>query len=765
MNNSIQTLFGIIILFLITSGNQTEKVNGNGKLDPVDFVNPYIGNISHLLVPTFPTIHLPNSMLRVIPGRGDYTSDKLNGLPIVTTSHRGSSAFTISPVSGNDIELFPIYKYSYDQEKVTPCSWDVYLDEANIDVSYGVSHQSGIYSIKFDNSGARYLLINNRGGKIKTDKGIVSGYQIVSNEVTQNITKVYLYLETEQNAIKSGVLTDGIISQVREDEGRNKCIALQFSNDTKQIRIRYGISFISEAQAKANLYREIADYDKDKVIKKGCEIWNKVLSKTLVEGGSNDDKTVFYTSVYRTYERPVCISEDGQYYSAFDGTVHNDGGTPFYTDDWIWDTYRAAHPLRCLTEKELELNIIKSYIRMAEQMDEFWMPTFPEITGDSRRMNSNHGVATVLDAYTKGLTGFDLEKAYKACKGAINEKTLAPWSGMKAGELDKFYREHGYFPALHDGEEETVPEVHSFESRQPVAVTLGTVYDEWCLSQIARLVGNEKDYSYFLNRSFNYRKLYNAETGFFHPKDNKGKFIMPFDYKFSGGMGARKFYGENNAWTYRWDVPHSVADLIVLMGGREEFVSNLDATFNEPLGRSKYAFYAQLPDQTGNVGQFSMANEPSLHIPYLYNYAGQPWKTQKRIRKLLQEWFRNDLMGVPGDEDGGGMSAFVAFSKMGFYPVTPGSASYNIGSPIFEKSIIDLGEGKTFTIKALNVSAENKYIQSATLNGVKWNKPWFYHREIHNGGELILNMGPKANKEWGAHVDAAPPSAIWSESK
>jgi predicted alpha-1,2-mannosidase len=699
-------------------------------------------------------------MLRVIPGRREYTSDKLNGLPVVTTSHRGSSAFNISPVSGREKELLPVFDYSYDQEKVTPYSWDVCLDEENIEVSFGVSHQSGIYTIKFDDSNAKYILINNRNGKIKTKNGVVTGYQIVSNEVTENVTKVYLYLESEQKPIESGLLGLGEISPETEGEGVNKSVVLKFSPEIKQVNVRYGISFISEDQARKNLYREIADYDKDKVVNKGREIWNKVLGKTLVEGGSIDDKTVFYTSVYRTYERPVCISEDGKYYSAFDGTVHDDEGVPFYTDDWIWDTYRATHPLRCLTEKELELNIINSFIEMAEQMDEFWMPTFPEITGDSRRMNSNHGVATVLDAYTKGLTGFDLEKAYRACKGAITEKTLAPWSGMKAGELDKFYKNYGYFPALHDGEEETVPEVHHFESRQPVAVTLGTVYDEWCLSQIAKLLGKEDDHKYFLNRSFNYRKLFNAETGFFHPKDNKGEFIMPFDYKFSGGMGARKFYGENNAWTYRWDVPHSVADLIDLMGGRKEFIHKLDATFNEPLGRSKYAFYAQLPDQTGNVGQFSMANEPSLHIPYLYNYAGQPWKTQKRIRKLLHEWFRNDLMGVPGDEDGGGMSAFVAFSKMGFYPVTPGSASYNIGSPIFEKSTIDLGDGKTFTIIAQQVSDENKYIQSATLNGVKWNKPWFSHSEIHEGGELIVKMGPKANKEWGSNINDAPPSAI-----
>ena len=749
----------VALLTLLFASINVYSIQKDNVKDPVDYVNPYMGNISHLLVPTFPTIHLPNSMLRVIPSRHDYTTDRLNGLPVVTTSHRGSSAFSISPVSGNNISLKSVYNYSYDLEKVTPYSWKVFLDNEGIDVLYGVSHQSGIYTLKFKEDELKHIIINNKDGQIKINNGIITGYQVVSNAVTSNTTKVFLYLETQQKPEEYGVLKSGSIINEIEAIGSNESIALQFSENTHQINLKYGISFISEEQAKANLYREISDYDQQKVIEKGREIWNEVLNKIKVEGDSDDNKTVFYTSVYRTYERPVCISEDGRYYSAFDGQVHNDQGTPFYTDDWIWDTYRATHPLRCLTEKELELDILKSFIRMADQMDEFWMPTFPEIMGDSRRMNSNHGVATVLDAYTKGLTDFDLEKAYLACKGAITEKTLAPWSGMKAGVLDQFYKDHGYFPALHEGEEETVPEVHHFESRQPVAVTLGTVYDEWCLSQIAKIIGNEEDHKYFLNRSFNYRKLFNATTGFFHPKDNKGEFIMPFDYKFSGGMGARKYYGENNAWVYRWDVPHSIADLIELMGGRDKFIENLEATFNEPLGRSKYAFYAQLPDHTGNVGQFSMANEPSLHIPYLYNYAGEPWKTQKRIRKLLHEWFRNDLMGLPGDEDGGGMSAFVAFSQIGFYPVTPGSATYNIGSPVFDKTIVDLGSGKTFTIHARNVSFENKYIQSATLNGKEWNKPWFRHDEIHNGGELILIMGPKANKDWGASKDSAPPSA------
>ncbi len=224
---------------------------------------------------------------------------------------------------------------------------------------------------------------------------------------------------------------------------------------------------------------------------------------------------------------------------------------------------------------------------------------------------------------------------------------------------------------------------------------------------------------------------------------------MPFDYVFSGGQGAREYYGENNAWIYRWDVQHNIPDLIKLMGGNELFVKYLDEMFQQPLGRSKFDFYAQLPDHTGNVGQFSMANEPALHIPYLYNYAGQPWMTQKRIHKLIGEWFRNDLMGVPGDEDGGGMSAFVVFSQMGFYPVTPGLTSYSIGSPFFQKVSMQLPNGKSFVIIGKNASAKNKYIQSAKLNGQPLNVPQLTHADVLKGGTLEFVMGDRANRNWG----------------
>ncbi|WP_236252802.1 GH92 family glycosyl hydrolase [Echinicola sp. 20G] len=715
----------------------------NEKKSPVDYVNPYMGNISHLLVPTYPTIHLPNSMMRIYPERRDFTSDYLHGLPIIVTSHRGSSAFNLSPFQGDISELRSIIPYSYDQEKITPYSYHVFLDEQEIEVDFGLSHQSAKYGLTFSKNKPYYLIVNSRNGELVWEDNSIGGYQNLANN-----TRVYMFGTPSKQPKEVFTFSESNeLIKVKKGEAHQTLI-LKFDTGNR-VSFEYGISFIDKTQASNNLNREVKGKSIIKIHEEGRKSWNDALGKIEVSGGSEENKKVFYTSFYRCFERPVCISEDGRYFSAFDGKVHEDDDMPFYTDDWIWDSYRAHHPLRILIDPDKENDIILSFLRMSEQMDDFWLPTFPEITGDSRRMNSNHGVATLIDAYRKGIDQFDLEKAYKAAKGAITEKTLAPWSGKPAGYLSGFYGKHGYIPALYPGEKETVPEVSGFEKRQPVAVTLGTSYDDWCLAQIAKELNFKEESAYFLQRSYNYRNLFNDSTGFFHPKDDKGQFIKPFDYKFSGGTGAREYYGENNGWTYRWDVQHNIEDLIFLMGGKDNFAANLDHTFSESLGRSKNRFYAQLPDQTGNVGQFSMANEPSLHIPYLYNYVGQPWKTQKRIRSLIKIWFRNDLMGVPGDEDGGGMSSFVVFSQMGFYPITPGLPIYTIGSPFFEKVIVHLSNGKDFTIIATGNSDSHKYIQSASLNDTDLEVPWISHDDIMKGGVLEFVMGEKANKEWG----------------
>lgn len=727
---------------------------GAATQEPVDYVNPYIGNISHMLVPTFPTIQLPNSLMRIYPTRSEYTRELLDGLPMVVTNHRERSAFRMSVTQGTSLR--PIIGTNWDQEKITPYDYKVQIADNSIDVHLAVSHQSAIYELSFqDPSKAATVLFYSEYGRMQVDGKKVSASQSLSDNM-----KIYFAGEFDVEPLQAGILQNGQITKDENKEGENVCSALRFPAGTKKVSFRYGISLISAEQAQNNLQREQGSaFDMAKVIADGRKEWNETLKNIMVQGGTEDEKTVLYTSYYRTFERPVCLSEDGRYFSAFDGNIHDDNGQPFYTDDWIWDTYRAAHPLRALIQPEKQENIIESFLRMAEQMGTNWMPTFPEMTGDTRRMNSNHGVSMVADALYKGLK-VDAKRAFEYCRKGIEEKTLAPWSGEPAGYIDDFYKENGYIPALRKGEEETDPNVSGFEKRQPVAVTLGTSYDEWCLSRIAEFMGDKESQQKYLKLSYNYRNVWNPETKFFHPKDKDGKFIENFDYRFSGGIGARDAYDENNGWTYRWDVQHNFADLVNLMGGREELVRNLDQTFTESMGRGKREFYTQLPDQTGNIGQFTMANEPSLHIPYIYNYAGAPWKTQKRIRQCLKTWFRNDLMGIPGDEDGGGLTSFVVFSSIGFYPVTPGFPVYNIGSPLFSDIKVNVGNGKFFHIVAKNCSEENKYIQSATLNGKPLNRPWITHEEVKNGATLVLNMGSRPNKEWGAAVGNEPPSAL-----
>lgn len=718
---------------------------------PADLVNPYMGNISHLLVPTFPTVHLPNSMLRVYPVREDLTTDQIKGLPVALTTHRGAFAFSISPLQGEPTR--PVISYSYDNETIKPYRYQTYLDDENIAVDFAPSHQSGIYQLSFDKAGDNKIILHTANGNLTVEEDGISGAELMD----KNGATIYLFLQTKQHPVSVKSLEPDSNASQNKRMANQHALVLNFGN-TGIINIRYGISFISTAQAKKNLEREISTYDVNAVAETGRATWNKALGKIKVTGGTDNDKAVFYTSLYRTYERLVNISEDGKYYSPFDNKVHDDEGHNAYTDDWLWDTYRAVHPLRVLIEPQLETNIIRSFIRDAQQSANGWLPTFPVITGDGHAMNGNHGVAVILDAYNKGLRDFDVEAAYRAAKSTLTEKSLIPWTRLPLTSLDSFYQERGYYPALHEGGQETVQQV-TWENRQPVPVTLGKSYDDWALSQLAKALHKTGDYKQFLKASYNYRNLFNAGTAFFHPKDAAGNFIEPFDYRFSGGLGVRAYYDENNGWVYRWDVQHNIGDLVALHGGAQKFSANLDATFREPLGKSKFEFYAQLPDQTGNMGQFSMANEPSLHIPYLYNYAGMPWKTQKRVRQLLQYFFRNDAEGVPGDEDGGGTSAFVVFSALGFYPVTPGSATYNIGSPLFSHASLQLANGRLFTIDAINCSDKNKYIQSATLNGKPWNKPWFSHAAIANGGKLVLIMGSKANKQWGAQPEDAPPSA------
>ena len=431
---------------------------------------------------------------------------------------------------------------------------------------------------------------------------------------------------------------------------------------------------------------------------------------------------------------------------------------PFYVDNWLWDTFRALEPLQTLLNPEMEADKIQSYVRMYQQSGT--MPTFALVSGNYACMNGNHAAPWFADAWFKGVRNFDLQTAYEGIRKRSLEVTLLPWHLGPKGPLDEFYATHGYMPALRPGENETDLRVHPFEKRQPIPVTLENSFDDWNIAQLAHVLKKSDDQSLFLQRAANYKNLFRVDRGLMWPKDADGKWIDPVDPKFDGGMGGRDYYDENNGYTYTWDVMHDINGLIALMGGTGKAEANLDQLFREPLGRSKYEFQAKFPDSTSMVGQFSMGNEPSFAIPYIYNRLGSPWKTQKRIRMLLESFFTDTLQGIPGDEDGGGMSAFVVFSMLGFYPVTPGIPTYDVGSPVFDKATIHLKNGKDFVLVAQNNSHDNKYVQSIWLNGQPLNQIWFRHSDIAKGGTLEITMGDTPNTSLGSAPSSFPPASL-----
>jgi predicted alpha-1,2-mannosidase len=418
--------------------------------------------------------------------------------------------------------------------------------------------------------------------------------------------------------------------------------------------------------------------------------------------------------------------------------------------------YRALEPLQTLLNPEREADKLQSYVRMYEQSG--WMPSFAVLWGDSPCMTGNHAAAWMADAWFKDIHNFNLKTAYAGLRKNSLEATLLPWRNGPKCSLDDFYNEHGYFPALHPGEKETVAEVHPFERRQAVSVTLEQSYDDWCTAQIARQLGNSTDFQLFLKRAANYRNVYREEKGFMWPKDANGNWIEPFDPKFSGGVGGRDYTTENNDYTYNWDVQHDFKGLAELMGGYQAAERKLDELFRTGLGRSKHEFLAMFPDSTGMVGEFSMGNEPSFVIPYIYNHLGVPWKTQKRIRQLLDCWFTDSPLGIPGDEDGGAMSAFIVFSMMGFYPVVPGVPAYEFGSPVFDRVTIRLHNGKTLRIVCRNNSADNKYINRILLNGQPQKRVWFRHADILKGLTIELDMSNTPDTVLGSDPASFPPS-------
>jgi len=724
--------------------------------DPVDDVSPNIGGIGQLLTATIPYVQYPHGMARLYPittpGITDrYLADRIFGFPAgpaVLMASTGDSRAAESQYSSD---------FDHDFEVAAPYYYEADLLTWKIKAELTATEQAAYYRFTFPASAHSHLSLSlGKGGELHVvNDSAVEGSQRIDPPVakTENAsgeTRQYFYAEFSKPLPSYQTWQDGAFSQTNRQSGdRIGFVSDSATTEGETVEVKVGISYISVEQAHRNLEREIPAWGFDRVEAKARAVWARAL------GGTERERTIFYTALYRSLGRMTDITEDGRYYSGFDHTVHDAQGHDFYIDDGIWDTYRSLHPLQLLLDPEQQEDMIRSYIRMYEQSG--WMPSFPSVAGEQAVMIGHHASAFILDAYEKGYRDFDVEKAYEAMRKNATEATMLPWRRGPLTSLDKVYFGKGFFPALAVGEKETVPEVTG-ERRQAVSVTLENSYDDWCVAQLAKALGKQEDEAYFTRLAHNYRNVYNPAIGFMAPKSADGKWVEPFDPKLGGGQGGRDYFTEVDAWIYTFHVQHDVAGLINLMGGRDAFNAKLDRLFVEQYGTSKYSFLGQFPDATGLVGLYAQGNEPSFHIPYLYDFSGQPWKTQRRVRQLMDVWYGDGPLGIPGDDDGGAMSSWYVLSAIGFYPVCPGSPVYEIGSPLFEKSVIRLAHGKEFVIVANHVSARNKYIQSAELNGKPLDRPWFRQSEIENGATLVLDMSDHPNMAWGSAPQDAPPS-------
>jgi len=734
--------FLIVSAILLASAAGFAQQKKTSTLSLVDYVDPNIGGSGIVLQPTRPLVHLPNSMLRVFPMKQDQLDDQIMFFPLCVVSHRIEYAFQFLPLKGGADDGIWGKRFTIASEKTMPYYYRAEEEDNGTVVEFTASAKSGFFQIDFKTDDDNYLRIGLNGGVGSVEQ---QGKRAITG--TEEITglKTYFYAEADQDI-------DKVIFQ---NDKEKKHLLAKFNS--KAVKFKYAISYISVEHAKSNLQTEIAGWDFNAIKEKAKSIWNQKLSQIDIQGGTLAQKRTFYTSLYRTYERMLDINEYGEYYSMYDRQVHQ-SKEPFFVDNWIWDMYIADEPLHTILDPKKETQKINSYITMYRQSG--WMPAFALATGDWPAMTGNHAASWMADAWNKGLR-FDVKAAYEGLKKNSLQGTLLPWRNGPATAIDSFYNTHGYLYSTHPeerGSKDGVDMDKWWEGRgnEGVSITLEWSICDWEIAQLANAAGYPQDKPLFMKRANNYKNVFNVKEGFVWPKDKQGNWIYPYNTKLLG----REYVTENNSYTYNWTPKHDLKGLFNLMGGREKAEAKLDQLFREDLSLPKFLFWLNQPDASGLVGQFVMGNEPSYHIPYLYNYLGAPWKTQKRIRMLIDTWYPDNVFGIPGDEDGGGTTAFVVMSMMGFFPVTPGIPVYNIGSPVFGQISIKLQSGKTFIVKAVNNSKTNIYIQKASLNGKPLAKPWFTHKDLVNGGTLVLQMGKRPNKSWGAKVQDAPPSAI-----
>jgi len=499
------------------------------------------------------------------------------------------------------------------------------------------------------------------------------------------------------------------------------------TKDSEQIMVKVGISAISTSNAMENLNAEIPNWNFENIKNKGKTLWNKELAKFEVEG-SKEQKETFYTAAYHAFMSPTNYFDVDRTYRGLDQNIHTAEGFDNYTVFSLWDTYRATHPLFCLTQADRNANMIQSMLKHYEQSPDNLLPIWSFWNNETWCMIGYHAVPVIVDAYFKGVQGIDWELAYQAC---IHSATHPEYDATQE------YENLGYVP--YDLENESVSK------------TLEYAYDDYCIARMAKAMGKIEDYHRFSKRAMAYQNLFDSEIGWMRPKDSKGEWLPDFEPHFFKHMGA---FTEGTTWQYTWTVPHDVQGLINLYGGNENFTNKLDAVFANKKGKD----YLGVDDIHGRIGDYWHGNEPSHHISYLYSYAGQAWKTQELTRKIIETQYGNQPGSLCGNDDCGQMSAWYIFNAMGFYPVCPGSDQYVLTSPAVPYVKMNMSNGNSLEVIAKNYSKENVYIQSVKINGVDWNKSWFNYTDIVNGGTIEFVLGDVINKGFASTDSTRPPS-------
>jgi predicted alpha-1,2-mannosidase len=735
-----------VVLFASTAFGQSRLTR---------FVDPFIGTGGH--GHTFPGATRPFGMVQLSPDTRlegwdgcsgyHYSDSVVYGFSHTHLSGTGISDYgdiLLMPTAG-EVFLHALENgrtergyaslFNHRNEAASPGYYRVLLEDEKIDVELTATDRVGMHRYTYPANMEANVVLD----LVHRDKVLDSELRVVSSTRIEGFRRstgwardqrLYFVAEFSRAFKAFGIAVDGR-SRPELKEARGTDIKSYFRFDSTSgapVLVRIALSPVSVEGARANLAAELSHWDFERVRREADAAWNRELGKLHVRGGTPSQMKNFYTALYHSMIAPNLFSDVDGRYRGLDGKIHNAEDFSYYTVFSLWDTFRAAHPLYSIIDQRRSRDFIKTFLAQHQQGGR--LPVWELAANETDTMIGYHAVSVIADAVAKGVGGFNLEDAYEAMKHSANLNHF----GLAS------YKQRGF--------------ISSEDEPESVSKTLEYAYDDWCIAMVAGRLGRHEDYREFMRRAQYYKNLFDAETRFIRAKKN-GNWLEPFDPR-----EVNFSFTEANAWQYTFFAPQDISGLIKMMGGKENFVRRLDELFtadSRTTGR-------QQADITGLIGQYAHGNEPSHHMAYLYNFVGQPWKTQMRVRQILEEFYRATPDGLIGNEDCGQMSAWYVLSASGFYPVTPGSPIYIIGAPLFREIRLNLENGKTFVVKAPGVSSNNVYVQAVKLNGKPLERSYFTHAEIASGGELIFQMGPQPNRQWGTANGNLPISEISEEA-